>query len=73
VTRTDSDGNEVDIEAVFLPEPEAYANDTEEGKAKLAEIAIENLDELWPVSWSIDEWTDYDFDTMLACTGPGKS
>jgi len=73
VTRTDSEGNEVDIEAVFLPTPEAYANDTEEGRAKLTEISIENLDELWPVSWYIDGWTDYDFDTMLACTGPGKS
>jgi ribose transport system substrate-binding protein len=73
VTRTDSEGNEVDIEAVFLPVPEAYSNDTEEGRAKLQEIDVPELNNLWPVSWYIDGLTDYDFDTMLACTGPGKS
>jgi ribose transport system substrate-binding protein len=72
VKRTDSQGNEVDIDAVFLPVPEAYANDTEEGRAKLQEIDVPELNNLWPVSWYIDGWTDYDFDTMLACTGPGK-
>jgi ribose transport system substrate-binding protein len=72
VTRTDSEGNEVDISAVFLPVPEAYANDTEEGKAKLEEINVEGLNNLWPVSWYIDGWTDYSFDEMIACKGPGE-
>ena len=34
----------------------------EEGLAKLAEINVPELDPLWPVSWYIDGWTDYDFD-----------
>jgi ribose transport system substrate-binding protein len=72
VTRTDSQGNEVDISAVFLPVPEAYANDTEEGRAKLEEINVEGLNNLWPVSWYIDGWTDYSFDEMIACKGPGE-
>ena len=47
---------------VFLPEPEAYDNVSEEGKAGLAEINVPELDPLCPVSWYIDGWTDYTFD-----------
>jgi ribose transport system substrate-binding protein len=72
VTRTDSEGNEVEISAVFLPTPEAYANDTPEGIANLERINVEGLNNLWPVSWYIDGWTDYSFDEMLACKGPGE-
>jgi ribose transport system substrate-binding protein len=72
VKRKDSQGVEHDISAVFLPVPEAYDNVSEEGKAKLAEISIDNLDPLWPVSWYIDGWTDYTFDEMLACKAPGE-
>jgi ribose transport system substrate-binding protein len=74
-TRTlqDSAGNPVDIAAVFLPEPEAYDNVSDEGKAKLEEINVPELDPLWPVSWQIEGWTDYDFDTMKACKGPGEA
>jgi ribose transport system substrate-binding protein len=72
VTRTDSQGNEVEIQAVFLPVPEAYPNDTEEGLAKLQEIDVDGLNVLWPVSWYINGWTDYTLDEMLACKGPGE-
>jgi ribose transport system substrate-binding protein len=72
VKRKDSQGVEHDISAVFLPVPLAYDNVSEEGKAKLAEISIDNLDPLWPVSWYIDGWTDYTFDEMLACKAPGE-
>jgi ribose transport system substrate-binding protein len=72
VTRTDSEGNEVEIDAVFLPVPEAYANDTDEGRAKLEEINVEGLNNLWPVSWYIDGLTNYSFDEMVACKGPGE-
>jgi ribose transport system substrate-binding protein len=73
-TRTlqDSAGNPVDIEAVFLPEPLAYDNVTPEGIAGLEDINEPNLDPLWPVSWQIEGWTDYTFDQMKACTGPGE-
>ena len=35
------------------------------------DIAIENLNVLWPVSWYINGWTDYTFDQMLECKGAG--
>jgi ribose transport system substrate-binding protein len=70
--RTTADGVEHDIEIVLLPEPEAYDNTTDEGRAKLAEINVEGLNVLWPVSWYIDGWTDYTLDDMLACKGPGE-
>jgi ribose transport system substrate-binding protein len=57
---------------VLLPKPEAYDNTTDEGRAKLAEINVDGLNVLWPVSWYIDGWTDYTLDEMLACKGPGE-
>jgi ribose transport system substrate-binding protein len=57
---------------VFLPEPPAYANDTPEGLADLEAINVPELDPLWPVSWEIPGWTDYTFDEMKACKGPGE-
>jgi ribose transport system substrate-binding protein len=71
-TRTTADGVDHEIEAVVLPEPEAYANDTPDGIAQLEEINVEELNVLWPVSWYIDGWTDYTIDQMLACKGPGE-
>jgi ribose transport system substrate-binding protein len=70
--------NDEDIETtegntVFLPEPPAYDNVSDEGRAKLQEINVPELDALWPVSWQIPGWTDYDFATMKTCTGPGKA
>lgn len=71
VTRKDSTGTDHQINAVFLPIPEAYDNVSDAGKAKLAEIDVAGLNNLWPVSWYIDGWTDYTLDQMLACKGPG--
>ena len=42
-TVKDSQGNDVQIKAIFLPPPEAYDNTTDAGKAKLAEIDV-----AWP-------------------------
>jgi ribose transport system substrate-binding protein len=72
IKRTTSDGVEHDIKVVLLPVPEAYANDTPDGLAKLASIDVEGLNVLWPVSWYINGWTDYTLDQMLACKGPGE-
>lgn len=72
IKRTTADGVEHDIKVVLLPVPEAYANDTADGMAKLAQIDVDGLNVLWPVSWSIDGWTDYSLDQMLACKGPGE-
>src|SRR5262245_16840006 len=57
---------------VLLPAPEAYDNVSEEGKAKLQEIDVPEIDPLYPVSWYIDGLTDYTLDEMLACKGPGE-
>lgn len=76
-TRTlqDASGNPVDINAVFLPEPPSYDNVTDEGRSSLEEIYIEELDDLWPVSWEIPSWTEYTFEQMhpsTGCKGPGE-
>jgi ribose transport system substrate-binding protein len=57
---------------VLLPPPAAYDNVSEEGKAKLAEINVPEIDPLYPVSWYIDGLTDYTLEEMLACKGPGE-
>jgi ribose transport system substrate-binding protein len=57
---------------VFLPEPLAYDNVSDEGRAGLEDINVPELDPLWPVSWYIDGWTDYTIEEMLACAGPGE-
>ena len=72
VKRTTSDGVEHDINVTLLPKPLTFANDTPEGMQSLQDISIDNLNVLWPVSWQIAGWTDYTFDQMLACKGPGE-
>ena len=77
VTKTvkDNAGKDVQIQAVFLPTPEAYDNVSDAGKAKLAEIYNANLQDLWPVSWQIPGWTTYTFEQMNppnGCKGPGE-
>jgi ribose transport system substrate-binding protein len=72
IKRTTADGVEHDIKISLLPVPEAYDNTTDAGKAKLAEIDVEGLNVLWPVSWKINGWTDYTLDQMLACKAPGE-
>jgi len=74
VTKTvkDNAGNDIEIQAVFLPTPEAYDNVSDAGKAKLEEVFNADLDNLWPVSWEIPGWTTYTFDQMKACKGPGE-
>ena len=67
--RTTADGVQHDVKVVLLPEPEAYPNDTPEGMQRLSEIAIENLNVLWPVSWYINGWTDYTLDQVLLPQG----
>ena len=57
---------------VLLPEPPAYDNVSAEGKAKLQEIDVPEIDPLYPVSWYIDGLTDYTLDEMLACKAPGE-
>jgi ribose transport system substrate-binding protein len=55
-----------------LVNPALWENVTEEGKANLAAAANPNLSPEWPVSVSIDGWTTYTMDQIIACKGPGE-
>ena len=65
------DGKKPEKQAVFV-EPEIWANDTDEGKAKLKAAADPSLSPEWPVSISIPNWTTYTKDQIVACKGPGE-
>ena len=57
---------------VFIVDPALWENVTDEGKAKLAAAANPNLSPEWPVSVSIEGWTTYTMDQIIACKGPGE-
>lgn len=59
-------------EKTVLVNPALWENVTEEGRAKLAAAANPNLSPEWPVSVSIDGWTTYTMDQIIACKGPGE-
>ena len=52
--------------------PELWANDTEEGKAKLTAAADPNINPQWPLGLTIQDWTTYSKDEIIACKGPGE-
>ena len=62
----------VPAEKTVLVNPAIWDNVSEEGKAKLAAAANPNLSPEWPVSVSIDGWTTYTMDQIIACKGPGE-
>ncbi len=55
-----------------LVEPALWENVTEEGKATLKAAADPSLSPEWPVSISIDDWTTYTKEQIVACKGPGE-
>jgi ribose transport system substrate-binding protein len=55
-----------------LVNPQIWANDSDEGKAKLKAAADPSLNPEWPVSISIPDWTTYTKDQIIACKGPGE-
>jgi ribose transport system substrate-binding protein len=63
---------QVPAEKTVLVDPALWENVTDEGKAKLAAAANPNLSPEWPVSVSIDGWTNYTMDQIIACKGPGE-
>jgi len=52
--------------------PALWDNTTPEGQALIAAAQNPNLDPEWPVSVSIDGWTSYTMDQIIACAGPGE-
>ncbi|MFN5996147.1 MAG: ABC transporter substrate-binding protein [Paracoccaceae bacterium] len=59
-------------EKTVLVNPALWENVTDAGKATLAAAANPNLSPEWPVSVSIDGWTSYTMDQIIACKGPGE-
>jgi ribose transport system substrate-binding protein len=56
-----------------LVSPELWENVTEEGKAQLTEAADPDIDPLWPLGLTVEGWTDYSKEEIIACKGPGES
>ena len=55
-----------------LVEPALWENVTDAGKAQLKEAADPSLSPEWPVSISINDWTTYTKEQIVACKGPGE-
>ena len=53
--------------------PELWENTTDAGKAKLTAAADPKINPLWPLGLTIQDWTDYSKDEIIACKGPGGS
>jgi ribose transport system substrate-binding protein len=53
-------------------DPTILANDTEEGQAAIEAAQVEGLDPEWPVGLTIEGWTTYTPDELIACRGPGE-
>ena len=58
-------------ERTVLVQPEIWDNVTEEGRAKIEAGQNPDLDPEWPVSVSIDGFTTYSMEEIIACEGPG--
>jgi ribose transport system substrate-binding protein len=63
-------GEEPD-EQVTLTEPQIWANDTEEGIAQLEEANDPDIEATWPLQYTLEGWTDYTKEDIVACDGPG--
>ena len=59
-------------EKTVLVNPALWENVTDAGKAQPAAAANPNLSPEWPVSVSIEGWTTYTMDQIIACKGPGE-
>ena len=59
-------------EQVTLTEPQIWSNDTEEGMAQLEEANDPDIDPTWPLQYTLEGWTDYSKDQIVACEGPGS-
>ena len=52
--------------------PELWDNTTDAGKTALATAQNPNLPELWPLGLTVQDWTTYSVDDLIACKGPGE-
>jgi ribose transport system substrate-binding protein len=52
--------------------PELWENTTDDGKAKLTAAQIEGLPDIWPLGLTVEGWTTYEPEAVVACKGPGE-
>jgi ribose transport system substrate-binding protein len=57
-------------EQITLTEPEIWSNDTEEGIAQLEEANDPDIEATWPLQYTLEGWTDYTKEQIVACEGP---
>jgi ribose transport system substrate-binding protein len=62
-------GEEPD-EQITLTTPEIWANDNDEGRAALEEANDPDIEPTWPLQYSLEGWTDYTKEDIIACEGP---
>lgn len=65
-------GDEPESNTVLL-EPELWDNVSEEGRASLEAANDPSLNPIWPLGLSIEGWTTYTKEQLLACKGPGEA
>jgi ribose transport system substrate-binding protein len=57
-------------ERITLTEPQIWSNDTEEGIASLEAANDPDIDPTWPLQYTLEGWTDYAKEDIVACEGP---
>jgi ribose transport system substrate-binding protein len=57
-------------ERITLTEPQIWSNDTEEGMASLEAANDPDIDPTWPLQYTLEGWTDYAKEDIVACEGP---
>ena len=57
-------------EQVTLTEPQIWANDNDEGMASLEEANDPDIDPNWPLQYTLEGWTEYSKEEIIACEGP---
>ncbi|MDB5472936.1 MAG: transporter substrate-binding protein [Devosia sp.] len=65
-------GGDAPAEQTVLVTPDLWDNVSDEGKASIAAAQNPNLDPEWPVSVSIEGFTTYTTEEIIACKGPGE-
>ena len=58
-------------EQITLTEPEIWSNDTDEGIASLEEANDPEIEATWPLQYSLEGWTDYTKEDIIACEEVG--
>jgi ribose transport system substrate-binding protein len=60
-------------EKATLVTPEVHTNTDAAGKAALEELNDPDIDDTWPLTYTLDEWTTYSKEEIIACKGPGEA